>query len=370
MNSPDYVPVLKCKSSDIKATTMLYPKDVQGIKPLFELPLRPNGTSLERHLNSSLDALAKNPVGMPFFFDPYGFLPEDKINGESAELHSLRRALALGATACYGLDKDSPIWARLSPLLKFSSSGFAFRIPMEMLDFSPDALWEDLIEKSSLISVPMNEVDLLFDARFISGSNIDVLRENIIDFIALTPQGINLRSIVTLGSSALPSVAAVPKDGYMEVFRREYSLWGGLQFELSDAIKIGYGDYGVVHPDLVIAGPNKNANGKIRYTEGRFIHYFRGHGLYDGSGLGFKQYPALAARVMDSSFYQQAGFSAGDKYIAECAAGLVRTGNLGTWVTNDLNHHISYVARQIRIVKPQLVKAANLFQVDNILDMS
>ena len=60
-----------------------------------------------------------------------------------------------------------------------------------------------------------------------------------------------------------------------------------------------------------------------------------------------KQYHELAQRVVDSSVYIGRDHSFGDDYAWRCAYMEVSSGNLGTWVEVDMNHHLVYVAAQL-----------------------
>lgn len=65
---------------------------------------------------------------------------------------------------------------------------------------------------------------------------------------------------------------------------------------------------------------------------------FRGHSLKREPKYG--QYRDLAAQVLASTTYMGRDYSSGDDYIWRCANYESGTGNLGTWVEVDMNHHL------------------------------
>jgi hypothetical protein len=128
---------------------------------------------------------------------------------------------------------------------------------------------------------------------------------------------------------------------------------------------VGYGDYGVIHPDFSQSAPSPNANAKIRYTRGQSIHYFRGTSLYKPSN--FPQYHELARRVVNSQHYRGQEYSVGDGEMWDCAHRGTRPGNLGTWVRIDQNHHIVSTIEQVGILTNRLVAGRRNLSVEELL---
>jgi len=83
--------------------------------------------------------------------------------------------------------------------------------------------------------------------------------------------------------------------------------------------------------------------------------YYRGHGLLRPVS-DFAQYRTLATRVTRSAAYAGPAFSFGDEYLARKAAGEPGTGSPGTWVQSDINHHLTYVARQIPTLATRVLR--------------
>jgi hypothetical protein len=64
----------------------------------------------------------------------------------------------------------------------------------------------------------------------------------------------------------------------------------------------------------------------------------------------FAQYHALARKVVADARYSGSAFSYGDWRISQCAAETVSSGNLGTWVGIDMNHHLALTLSQMEHV--------------------
>lgn len=117
--------------------------------------------------------------------------------------------------------------------------------------------------------------------------------------------------------------------------------------DMPDEIKPIFADYGVIHPDFSDMGPNQNINGKIRYTVGDQILYFRGHALYNPvNDLG--QYHDIARRVVADPRFRGRSYSYGDAVVADCASRHIRPGSPQTWVIADMNHHLTYTCQQVQ----------------------
>lgn len=166
----------------------------------------------------------------------------------------------------------------------------------------------------------------------------------------------------------MKTVSNIPKDGVGGILRNELKLWMRLESDLVGSTNLIYSDYGVMHPDFTDIGSSKNANAKIRYTEGGMIYYFRGHKLFDPAD--FPQYHTLANDVKNSSIYQGSSFSYGDRYIDDCAGYKIGSGNLPTWVLADMNHHMEYCAQQIEKLVIEVTKIPSQNEIDEFFEVT
>lgn len=337
-----YTPVVRAKNNDLKAIELLGDCAKSSIRPLIEAPLSLPDGQLRTNVMEAAELLGKRLEGVPYYFDPLGI--------ESFERHVIAfNALAhVGSdfTPTIGLGRGPIDYASLRHLVGSHSLDLAVRVDKFDLEDASEETWAKLIAMSAAVGIQPSKVSLLIDFGQLGNNQLEQMIDSVVDFLAVQPQQFRDSPIVVLGSSALSSVSPVPLDGSLDIRRRELDLWANLRFELDEVHHIGFGDYGIIDPSFIFpSGPAPNSNAKIRYTRGLITTYFRGHCLYNPNR--FVQYHDLARRVFESDRYLGAGFSYGDKIIADCAMGRCGPGNLGTWVMADTNHHIEFTAEQV-----------------------
>lgn len=349
-----YSPIVKGKLNDLKAVERLSEDTRSKIKPLIEiLPLPKKDLDIEKHLNKFVNYVEKYAQGGDMFIDLYGLAPKMKMpDGLDATLKgfSLLKERGIALTPTYGFERDDDLWESLSVVVKDFGNGFCFRIDIDDLDDQAEATMEQIIDRSSQLGMKPKNVDLLIDLRDLADHDLNELKERVLDFLALIPQGMKYRSIILAGSSALKTVKDIPMDGVADIHRKELHLWINVQRDIPESLSMIYGDYGVIHPDFIeMTGPNKYMNAKIRYTNQGRITYFRGHGLLHPV-TDYEQYRELADNVRNSSNFMGGEFSNGDQYVEDVADHNESTGSPATWVLADMNHHIAYTTMQMEML--------------------
>jgi len=73
----------------------------------------------------------------------------------------------------------------------------------------------------------------------------------------------------------------------------------------------------------------------------------RGEDVFKRDGPGFEQWPAQAILLCDLPEYCEETFSEGDKYIRQMSLQRKQTGNVVTWLRAGINHHMTFVVRQL-----------------------
>jgi hypothetical protein len=359
MSNYFYVPIVKGKSNDLQAVANTSERARELIKPLIELSEIESDTSVDNALRSFANRVVHVLPHGRAFVDLYALTPNATTSGGNATIAGFSMLAQAGRnfTPVYGFGLNDSIWPELSVLTRQMGRGFCFRVDGDDLDDKADETWVQIIERTADLRLRPRDVDILIDLRYMGESNVDELQERILDFLLLKPPSFSPRTYTVAGSSALKQVGGVPKNGTAQIVRMELRLWACLQAELAGTISLVFGDYGVVNPDFVQSGPNPNMNAKIRYTMADMIHYFRGSKLRDPPK--YQQYHSLARRVVNSPMYAGADFSSGDRYIADCASKKVSTGNLGTWVRVDQNHHFEYTAKQVASLAEKVAEASS-----------
>ena len=342
----EYSPIIKGKLNDIKAVSFTAPDVSSRLKPVFELPPFIETDAPEQVLARFAARLSKF-YSPRFCYVDFPLLKPGAVtsDGHDVLLTGYRQLDALGVQyePVYGFDRDSARWHTVLEVAT-RRGGLLLRLEAEDVEFAQDTL--DLIQDLTLRGLNTQRTDVLLDFRYLSdsmaASNAAAAAARFIDQLSTS---FNVRRVIVAGSSAPKTVTAIPKNDRGDVLRHELELWAAIRSrELGlDAV---YGDYGVIHPDFTDLTPSPHINGKIRYTQGRYFRIFRGHSLREGQG--YEQYRTLSQTVMQSGHYQGHMYSRGDRYVYDCASGHATTGNPGTWVLNDLNHHYTYALKQVQ----------------------
>ena len=363
-----YSPIVKGKLNDLKALGMISGVARTLIKPSIEAMPLPKGGDIDKHLHKLAHYLVKHvPLG-EIYLDFYGLLPGQKVaDGRDATVAGFKLVKALGRTVTpvYGFGRDDSLWRDLIQIVESNAQGFCFRVDVDDLEDMAEDTWGQILERGAELGLRPNQIDLMVDLRDVAKFEFDELQGIVEDFFAINPNVRGYRSVILAGSSALKTVGDIPKDGVDHVARRELTLWSRVQREVVPDLPLVFGDYGVIHPEFSDQGPNKNVNAKIRYTDRGRIIYFRGHGLLHPV-KDFAQFHALAAQVRESSAYQGPQFSYGDSYIDAVAEFNTTSGNLGTWVLADMNHHLEYTTLQMSKLVPKVLQVANEAELEEM----
>ena len=137
-------------------------------------------------------------------------------------------------------------------------------------------------------------------------------------------------------------MAEVPMGGSV-IPRNEWILYKNLSEQAASyhLRQPSFGDYAINHPqvpdiDMRLVRPSAN----IRYAIDDAWFIVKGPNVRDN---GLQQFRTLCNQIVSSDYYIDRNFSAGDEYIAECADGHAKTGNLTTWRWVGTNHHVQKV---------------------------
>lgn len=374
-----YVPIVKGKPNDLKAIEKVAASIRYGIKTLIEITPTNIKESTDKHVEYFVNLVSHYAHIGDLFVDFYGLLPEETMaSGENAVISGFYQLKSKNVTVTptYGLQRNDNIWLDLREVVSAFEVGFGFRISLDDLDDQAEDTWEQIIERSALLGLSESDIDIILDLRYIGEDSenrkggatwVNYLKELVIDFLAYNRNASKYRSITVCGSSALKTVSSIPKDGIDEVIRVELKLWLALCKELGESVSLGFGDYGVIHPNFADSFKSKNPNAKIRYTIKDKTIYFRGHGLKLPT-KDTEQYRELSKKVLSYKSYDFKCISFGDTYIYNCANFISEPGYLNSWVLADMNHHITYTAQQIQRVLQSFEESKTGPELDIAID--
>ncbi len=340
-----YCPVIKGKQNDLKAFALV-PRDLADkSKPVYELPPFRKGDKVEIGISKFVKRMSKFAPSKACYIDcPVLDLNSTTSWGDEAlafTYGSLTSAKVVFEPV-YGFDRDPSFWPLVAKQAK-QSGGMLLRLDNDDLESPEDTV--DQIRNLKRFGLDLSDMDVMIDCRsLVSKSQALQLATDIADFADLLANAGKPRKFIVSGSVAPKTVALVPKDSLGEIERHELTLWAALQTDVLPW-PVTYSDYGVIHPDFSDQLPATHINGKIRYSKGRALFIHRGHSLRLGSK--FQQYRDLAAELIASKHYMGSTFSYGDRYAHDCANSRAGTGNAGTWVLVDQNHHFVHAVIQI-----------------------
>lgn len=193
----------------------------------------------------------------------------------------------------------------------------------------------------------------------------------IVDFQAISPNGINLRKwldmtprlrdwrSLTFISGAFPKdLTSLEKNDQHLLPRGDWEGWLDLVETAPSRIPT-FGDYTIQHGVFEDReGGHFNFSASIRYTTPNGWIVMRGEGVLNENGPGYGQWPANAQLLCDLPQFEGAEYSWGDKYIADMGAQIVKTGSAKEWLAAGINHHVTFVAKHLSTVRPGAVPSS------------
>lgn len=194
-----------------------------------------------------------------------------------------------------------------------------------------------------------SRVDLIYDMQF-----IETLRFDLTSRIGRLEE-YDWNSI-TLLAGAFPKDLAEFTPGMHFHPRLEWTAWTD-RLALDTREKLRFGDYTIQHGFYSEPPSFSNPSASIRYTTENNWLIMRGQGLRTGTNRS-NQYPANTELLVDTEEFCGADFSYGDSYILTKVGDYDHPGNPGTWLQAGINHHITYVVRQLNERENDVLNAA------------
>jgi len=315
-----YVPILRWKAGEKRALRALPPKDKARMTPLIEWS-RPGDVAPEEDREKPTPeprALAQDVLKhwgpRPFFWDPRWFCVGN-LGGDPLTLG--RYAVEL---------RDGGL--RPIPVLRLN-----------------DVVEPDLPDRLAQFLVAMalspGAVHLIADFEMYY-RQVDVA-----ELCARLPDVVRYLTFTVAAGSFPVDLREFKGPQVFYLPREEWLRWRE-QIEEQLARRPTFGDYVTIHPVLTSAKRGLNPSATIRYTTEEHWLVMKGEGLHNEDGPGYEQYASNAALLMKRRDYRGPEFSAGDRYIEDVAILSSGPGSPTTWVQAGVNHHITFVLRQIR----------------------
>ncbi|MCG2772526.1 MAG: beta family protein [Desulfobacterales bacterium] len=242
-----------------------------------------------------------------------------------------------------GLFNDRQSLTATASVIRADQRGVALRLTLD--DFEVKNLATDIRKILNILGVAYADTDLIVDEGALSFQQTRTFVRMMLTLLKMIPVLDRWRTFTIVGTNYPPTIGGLRTP--FDVFpRQEWITYQALVNRLgSRSRKPAFGDYAVTHPDPVeldmrIVKPYA----KLRYTIDDSWHIGRGATVRE---LGFPQYRRLCRNLMAQPYFDGPGYSAGDDYIADCAAGTVSTGNFSTWVWVSTNRHLTKVVNDL-----------------------
>jgi Beta protein len=342
-----YVPILKWKQGEYQALHRLTNAVKDGLTPLIEIPAvgfdheaGEERETIDSHLGDFGRRLHSKWQARRCFVDLKYIDPVTRMaDGQHfvGALFGLARAEGCAAIPVVSLSSDSDYLAATAAVIRTDQGGVCLRLTMA--DFDSSDLANDITGVLTRLGVGFPDTDLVIDLAAPNFQPINAFVRTLVVLVGMVPMLNRWRTFTLAGTSYPPSIAGLRRP-FDHVPRHEWIAYRTLVTRLGSGNRIPtFGDYAVAHPDPVELDMRLiKPFAKLRYTFDDYWHVGRGDTVRTH---GFGQYQRLCAELMAQPYFSGRGYSAGDAYVADCAAGAVPTGNLTTWVWVSTNRHLT-----------------------------
>lgn len=349
-----YVPILRWKRAERVALRMLKGEHRALLTPLLELtprsfaPRKTKKNELKipdpnQVLADAADDMCASWGQAPFFVDLCHLNPVPKTRGGTHPLVVLAERAQIWRLALIpvtGLHRTDDYQRAVSSVVNSNSCGVCVRLrPADIESCTLDA---DLRALLRGLSLEKTQADLLLDCRVWTGETTDFS-----GLVSLIPDTRAWRTL-TIASGAFPRFLTGMAPGQHFLDRGDWLAWCAHTAARSKLSRIAsYSDYTIQHADFSEPPEGGNFSASIRYTIEHHWLIMRGEAVFKENGPGFDQWPANAQLLREHEEFRGRDFSYGDQYIFEIGGQSAKTGNPETWLRAGINHHMTFVARQV-----------------------
>jgi Beta protein len=352
-----YVPILKGRDGEYGALETLTPLVRQGLTPLLEMPPIPwdyeqdiPAKTIDQHLKKVGQKIQRvlGP-GHRLFVDLPPWIPEsERMSDGEHPLVFMFRSLeerAIAATPVIGLLRADDYIRACRNVINEKSRGVCVRIQRE--DFTDfDDVGSAIAGILDRVGAKVENADLIFDLRALTPDERNLDAQSVINYANRLPTLRQWRTFTIAATSFPQNLTGLPASNTSSVPRQEWTLWtnvvrSGKQLERIPT----FGDYAISHPEPSEVDPRvMRPSASIRYTCDSTWLVAKARNLRDH---GYAQFPEVCRELIQRVEYTGPQFSWGDRYIDDCAAGRVGTGNLTTWRKVGTSHHLAFAVHQL-----------------------
>jgi len=258
------------------------------------------------------------------------------------------RARGVGAVPVIGPDPDDPSRVAIRDITKIDQNGLGVRCRLDAVS-RPDIAAK---VKAILIGINVDPEECHFILDIGAPDNfepLDTLAAILETGLQRLPHLNRWRSLSMIGTSLPASVRGL-SAGISILPRYEWKLYKRLKRRLGiSGVRVPtFGDYGVDHPsslnlDMRFIYPKA----AIRYSIPDGWLVARGDAIRGPKGVGLGQFRQLCHLIANSDHFSGSGFSVGDAYIGDCAAGRVKPGSPSRFREVGTSHHLSRIQHDL-----------------------
>jgi len=340
-----YVPVLKLRSSEMKALQFLDINVKENIMPVIQILSDKLQDRKGDYLTGKLKELigAFSESNMSFYADfefvsnREMFLIEEFL--KLVTLHNIKFIPVLSFI------KSLPIYRSLIKE-KYLQNGICLKFDenrirnLEIKDFL--IYFNETVNNcKGFFQLNESQIDIHLCLEELKANESTQLTKRIVEILSNIDNGSDFRRIFVSVGSFPKDLSEILVDTERVLYRHEWDFWKSLQF-LQNKYNLIYSDYGNIHP---IYDPDQNGHigsCSIKYTMEEDYLILRGtkpNKHPEASG----QYRTKSLALVNNKIYDGPGFSWGDYKILQVAQQTESTGNASKWVQYTLNHHISKI---------------------------
>ncbi len=351
---PIYVPILKGKEGEFAALEALSQGIGEQIVPLIEIPAIPfnfaegkKAKTLDDHLRTLPDRLLRCWGERPFYIETPYFGEDEQVEDDRCALDVLLENFATLHLAPIPVLSTSSSPECRAAVRGFLGTGASACVRLSLDDFSEDVDTTDevirLLNDMGRNSAEGLDLVVDFGALATEASTSLLLARSVLSMIP-TPR--IWRTIVFSAASFPEDLSGVNSGSVDTLPRREWLLWTALQRKPRLLPpNLVFGDYAISHPVPRELDPRiMRMSANIRYTTVEHWLIMKGRNV---TQYGFEQYFDLCRRLIERPEYTGRDFSWADGFIWKCAHHEAGPGNATTWRKVGVNHHITFVVRQL-----------------------
>lgn len=347
-----YVPLLKWRMGEYQALMRLEESVKDEIVPLVVIPPieydfeeQQEKKTVDEHVSPFAKRFCEKWGQRAALIDVHPSLEAAiRDSGElvAASIFDELRERDAKAIPVFGVNRSKQYLQFVRTVNETDQGGACLRV--DLSDLTDSDFAEMLVKSYNITGLKPDSVDLLIDLEspkiFEPYPEFASIIANLIPNVGNPDE---FRSFA-VAATAYPESLSVTKPGG-SFARHEWHLYQALVYAVSDTGRIpSFGDYGMERPEFLSLDMRLvKPAGKVVYTTATDWIIRKGSAFREDP----KQMRQHCRDIVESPHFRGSAFSAGDKFIKECADGVGPTSNLTMWKSVGMNHHMTQVVEDL-----------------------